>query len=95
LDRVCAGAACLVEDFRLGKSISKEAPNFPEMEFLNDIFSRGFRAKLEFFSDSSFCLVFYLHFSILLNAFHEKTQVVLFCGFFACIFKTRVEYGFL
>jgi hypothetical protein len=44
MNRVCAGAAYLVEDFRLGKTISKEASNFPEMEFLNDIFDRGFWA---------------------------------------------------
>jgi hypothetical protein len=56
MDRVCAGAAYLVEDFRLGKLISKEAPNCPEMEFLNGIFDRGFwtYCKLESFPTQVF-----------------------------------------
>ncbi len=34
-------------------------------------FSRDFWAKIQVFSDSSFCPVFYSHFSFLLNAIHE------------------------
>jgi hypothetical protein len=64
------------------------------MEFLNSIFSRGFWALTRVFSQSSFCLVFYPHFSILQNVFHEKTLVFLFRGFFIRIVKARIEYGF-
>ncbi len=42
-----------------------------ETKFLNSIFSRGFQAQNRVFSDSSFCLVFYAHFSILQNVIHE------------------------
>jgi hypothetical protein len=60
----------------------------PGMEFLNGFFSRGC-------SDSSFRLVFYPQFSVLQNAFREKTQVFLFWGFFVRIIKSREEYSFL
>jgi hypothetical protein len=57
-----------------------------EMEFLNGIFGRGFRAKNRVFSDSSFCLVFYPHFSVLQNPTHE---FFLFRGFFRKDFKNQ------
>jgi hypothetical protein len=58
------------------------------MEFLNGIFTRGFWAYTRVFSDSSFCLVFYPHFSFLQN------DTFRLADFFACIFKTKVESGF-
>ncbi len=60
-----------------------------EMEFLNGIFGRGFRAWNRVFSDSSFCLVFYPHFSVLQNSIHEYTRVFLFHGFFCTDFKNQ------
>ncbi len=41
-----------------------------EVKFLNG-FNRDFWAQTQFFSDLSFCLVFYPHFSVLQNAFRE------------------------
>jgi hypothetical protein len=63
------------------------------MEFLNGIFSLGFWAKTRVFS--SFCLVFYPHFSVLPMAIHEQSRVFIFADFFVRIFKTKEEYGFL
>jgi hypothetical protein len=61
-------------------------------EFLDAIFSEVPVHKLE----SENCLVFCPHFSVLQNAIHEKTRVLLFCKKnFVRIFKTREEYGFL
>ncbi len=54
---------------------------YAEMEILNSIFL-GFLGIYWVFSDSSFCLVFYPHFSLLQNAVHEKNRVFLFRGFF-------------
>jgi hypothetical protein len=42
----------------------------PQMEFLNSIFSRGFRAS-RVFSDTSSWLFFFPHFSVLQNTVHE------------------------
>ncbi len=50
------------------------------MEFWIGIFNRGFWVYTRVFSDSSFFLVFYPHFSVLQNVIHEKTGVFLFRG---------------
>ncbi len=63
-----------------------------EMEFLCGIFNRGFWAFTRVFSDSSFCLVFYLHF------FSSKCYSWIDSSFLVLrirILKTRKEYGFL
>ncbi len=48
-----------------------------EMEFLNGIFSRGSGHTV----DSSFCLAFYHHFSILQNAFMNRLYFSFFVDF--------------
>ncbi len=67
------------------ENFTKSWGRWSEMEFLNGFFSQGYLAYTWVLSNSSFCLVFYPHFSFLQNAIHEYTRV----------FKTRVwEYGF-
>jgi hypothetical protein len=59
-----------------------------EMEFLNVILC----------PDSSFCLFFYPHFTILLNAIHEWTRDsygLLFYGFFCMYFQNQRRVYFL
>ncbi len=81
---------------------------FFEMEFFNSIFSWGYWAYSQVFSDSSFVwfntvvqnsyheqagfLVKRL--KSFVNAIHKKTWVFLFRGFFVRIFKTREDHGF-
>ncbi len=83
-----------IQEFLLEQKIHEILHRLPEMEFLKCIFSWGFWTLTRVFSDSSFCLVFYPHFSVLQIAIHELTRVFLFRGFFVKIFKAREEYGF-
>jgi hypothetical protein len=58
-------------------------------EFLVDV------SMHKIFLDSSICLVFYPHFSFYKMPFTNKLDFSCFMGFFARIFKTREESGFL
>jgi hypothetical protein len=64
---------------------------WPEMEFLNGIFCRFFWAYTRVFSDSSFCQLFYPHFSVLKMLFMNRLNRHIFVRGF----KTREEFGFL
>ncbi len=75
----------------MGALAKISADGILEMAFLVEV-----SGHKRFFSDSSFCLVYYPHFSVLQNARYSlNRRVFLFCGFFVRIFKTRQESGFL
>ncbi len=65
-----------------------------EMEFLNEIFSRGFWPLTRVFSDSSFCRFSTLIFPFYKMLFMNRHEFSCFAVFLR-IFKAREEYGFL
>ncbi len=74
------------------QQVKFQEPKGP-MEFLNCIFSWGFWAEAQVFSDSSFCPVLYPCFSVLQNDIHENTWVFLSHGFFLCgLLKPGIEF---
>ncbi len=67
----------------------------PEIEFLNDIFCRGFWVLNRFIVDLRFGLVFYPSFFVLQNAIHERLKFSCFAYFLYGILKPEQEYVFL